>query len=42
MASIIDATDEEETARIIAEIPDLLRSVNRFGIAGSLLRRKLL
>lgn len=42
LGSIIDANNEEETEKIISQIPDLLRSVNRFGIAGSLLRRKIL
>jgi len=40
IASVIDAKDEAEVERIIAEIPDPLRSFNRFGIPGSLLVRK--
>jgi F420-non-reducing hydrogenase small subunit len=42
IASVIDAQDEAEVERIIAEIPDPLRSFNRFGIPGSLLVRKAL
>jgi F420-non-reducing hydrogenase small subunit len=40
IASVIEATDEKEIERIISEIPDSLRSFNRFGIGGSLLVRK--
>ncbi len=42
IASVIEAKDEVEVERIIADIPDPLRSLNRFGIAGSLLVRKIL
>ncbi|HYK89680.1 MAG TPA: oxidoreductase [Acidobacteriota bacterium] len=42
IASVIDATDETQIERIISEIPDPLRSFNRFGIGGSLLVRKAL
>ncbi len=42
IASVIDATDPVEVERIISEIPDPLRSFNRFGIGGSLLVRKAL
>jgi F420-non-reducing hydrogenase small subunit len=42
IASVIDAKDETEVERIISGIPDPLRSLNRFGIAGSLLVRKTL
>ena len=42
IASVIEAKDETEVERIISEIPDPLRSLNRFGIAGSLLVRKTL
>ncbi len=42
IASVIEAKDEAEVERIIAEIPDPLRSFNRFGIPGSLLVRKAL
>jgi F420-non-reducing hydrogenase small subunit len=42
IASVIDATDPAEIERIISEIPDPLRSFNRFGIGGSLLVRKAL
>lgn len=42
IASVIEAKDEAEVERIISEIPDPLRSLNRFGIAGSLLVRKVL
>jgi len=41
LASIIDASTEEEIDKILAEFPDVLRSVNRFGIPGSLLRRSV-
>ena len=40
IASVIEAKDEAEIERIIKDIPDPLRSFNRFGIAGSLLVRK--
>jgi len=42
IASVIEAKDEAEIERIIAQIPDPLRSFNRFGIPGSLLVRKIL
>jgi len=42
IASIIEAKDEAEVERIMEEIPDPLRSFNRFGIGGSLLVRKAL
>jgi F420-non-reducing hydrogenase small subunit len=42
IASVIEAKDEAEIGRILAEIPDALRSLNRFGIPASLLRRKTL
>ncbi len=42
IASVIDAADPVEIERIISEIPDPLRSFNRFGIGGSLLVRKAL
>jgi F420-non-reducing hydrogenase small subunit len=41
LASIIDASTEEEIDKVLAEFPDVLRSVNRFGIPGSLLRRSV-
>jgi F420-non-reducing hydrogenase small subunit len=41
IASVIEAKDEAEIERILAEIPDSLRTLNRFGIAGSLLVRKV-
>jgi F420-non-reducing hydrogenase small subunit len=40
IASVLEARDEAETEKIIAGIPDPLRSLNRFGIPGSLLVRK--
>jgi F420-non-reducing hydrogenase small subunit len=42
IASVIDAKDEAEIERIIGEIEDPLRSLNRFGIGASLLVRKTL
>jgi hypothetical protein len=39
---VIEAKDDAEVVRILAEIPDTLRSLNRFGIPASLLRRKTL
>ncbi len=42
IASVIESKDEAEVERIISALPDPLRSFNRFGIAASLLRRKLL
>jgi hypothetical protein len=39
---VIEAKDEAEVERILGEIPDALRSLNRFGIPASLLRRKTL
>ena len=41
LASIIDASTVEEIDKILDEFPDVLRSVNRFGIPGSLLRRSV-
>jgi len=42
IASVIEAKDEAEVERIMADLPDPLRSLNRFGIPASLLRRKTL
>lgn len=42
IASVIEAKDDAEVERVISGIPDPLRSLNRFGIAGSLLVRKTL
>ncbi|MGA2262641.1 MAG: oxidoreductase, partial [Acidobacteriota bacterium] len=42
IASVIEAKDEAEIERVLAQIPDSLRSLNRFGIPASLLRRKTL
>jgi F420-non-reducing hydrogenase small subunit len=42
IASVIESKEEAEIERILAEIPDSLRSLNRFGIPASLLRRKTL
>ncbi len=42
IASVIEAKEETEVERILAELPDSLRSLNRFGIPASLLRRKTL
>jgi F420-non-reducing hydrogenase small subunit len=42
IASVIESKDEAEIERILAEVPDTLRSFNRFGIPASLLRRKTL
>jgi F420-non-reducing hydrogenase small subunit len=42
IASVIESKDEAEIERILAEVPDSLRSFNRFGIPASLLRRKTL
>ncbi len=42
IASVIDAKEEAEVQRIIDQIPDSLRSFNRFGIPASLIRRKVL
>jgi len=39
LASIVEAKSEDEVDKIMAGLPDVLRSVNRFGIPGSLLRR---
>lgn len=38
LASILDARNEEEVERIMETFPDTLRSLNRFGIPGSLLQ----
>ncbi|MFH1177011.1 MAG: oxidoreductase [Acidobacteriota bacterium] len=40
IASVIEAKDEAEVGRILAQLPDPLRSLNRFGIPASLLRRR--
>jgi F420-non-reducing hydrogenase small subunit len=42
IASVIEAKEEAEVQRIIEQIPDPLRSFNRFGIPGSLIARKVL
>jgi F420-non-reducing hydrogenase small subunit len=42
IASVVESKDEAEIERILAEVPDSLRSFNRFGIPASLLRRKTL
>jgi F420-non-reducing hydrogenase small subunit len=42
IASIIESKDEAEIERITAEIPDVLRSFNQFGIPSSLLVRKVI
>jgi F420-non-reducing hydrogenase small subunit len=42
IASVIEAKDEAEVERITAEIPDVLRTFNQFGIPSSLLVRKVL
>jgi F420-non-reducing hydrogenase small subunit len=42
IASVIEAKDEAEVQKIIDEIPDPLRSFNRFGIPSSLITRKVL
>jgi F420-non-reducing hydrogenase small subunit len=42
IASIIESKDEAEVQRIINDIPDPLRSFNRFGIPSSLITRKVL
>jgi F420-non-reducing hydrogenase small subunit len=42
IASVIEAKEEAEVQRIIDNIPDPLRSFNRFGIPGSLIARKVL
>jgi F420-non-reducing hydrogenase small subunit len=41
IASVIEAKEEAEVERIIAQIPDCLRSFNRFGIPASLITRKI-
>lgn len=41
IASVIEAKDEAEVERIIQQIPDTLRSFNRFGIPASLIPRKI-
>ncbi len=41
IASLVDSSDEAEVDRIISEIPDPLRTFNRFGIPASMLRRKM-
>jgi len=42
IASVIEAKEEAEVQRIIDNVPDPLRSFNRFGIPGSLIARKVL
>ncbi len=42
IASVIEAKEEAEVQRIIDQIPDPLRSFNRFGIPASLITRKVL
>jgi F420-non-reducing hydrogenase small subunit len=42
IASIIEAKEEAEVQRIIDQIPDSLRSFNRFGIPASLITRKVI
>jgi F420-non-reducing hydrogenase small subunit len=42
IASVIEAKEEADVQRIIDEIPDPLRSFNRFGIPASLIKRKVL
>lgn len=42
ITSVIEAKDEAEVQKIIDEVPDPLRSFNRFGIPSSLITRKVL
>ena len=42
IASVIEAKEEKEIEQIVAQIPDPLRTFNRFAIGASLLRRKTL
>jgi F420-non-reducing hydrogenase small subunit len=42
IASVIEAKEEADVQRIIDQIPDSLRSFNRFGIPASLITRKVL
>jgi F420-non-reducing hydrogenase small subunit len=42
IASIIEAKEEAEVQKIIDQIPDSLRSFNRFGIPASLITRKVI
>jgi F420-non-reducing hydrogenase small subunit len=42
IASVIEAKEEAEVQQIIDQIPDSLRSFNRFGIPASLVKRKVL
>ncbi len=42
IASVIEAKDEAEVQKIIDEVPDPLRSFNRFGIPASLITRKVI
>ena len=42
IASVIEAKEEAEVQRIVDQIPDPLRSFNRFGIPASLIKRKVL
>lgn len=41
IASVIDAKEEDEIRNIIAGIPDVLRSLNRFGIPAAMLGRRI-
>ena len=42
IASVVEAKDEAEVKKIMDEIPDPLRSFNRFGIPASLITRKVI
>jgi F420-non-reducing hydrogenase small subunit len=42
VASVVDASTEEEAARIVSQIADPIGTFYRFGLAASLLRRKKL
>jgi F420-non-reducing hydrogenase small subunit len=42
VASVVDANTEEKAARIVSQIADPIGTFYRFGLAGSLLRRKKL
>jgi F420-non-reducing hydrogenase small subunit len=42
VASVVDADTEEEAARIVSQIADPIGTFYRFGLAGSLLRRRKL
>jgi F420-non-reducing hydrogenase small subunit len=41
LASVVDAKHEDDLARVLSGLPDVLRSVNRFGIPASLLRGRV-